>query len=191
MRIGRSALSVLSGGVLPATSAVGSKLQRHVWLWFALLCGGLVVLYYAIPTLTSWHWPVTQSQSVFWVVLPALAVAAIVAGIYLQRPGSVTAWWLFALAVSLTGLGDVLWEFPAWIGLSDRDLLDPSAIDFLYLSSYLALFLAIMLLVRRRSPGRDRAALLDALLIAAAATLASWVFLIQPAAGRPQAKEFS
>ena len=157
-----------------------TQLQRHAWLWFVLLCGGLVVLYYAIPTLGSWPWPVAQSQSAFWVVLPVLTVAAIVAGIFLQRPSAVASWWLFAVAVALTGLGDTLWEFPSWIGLGDSDPPNPSVIDYLYLASYLALFLAIMLLVRRRSPGRDRAAMLDALLIGAAASLASWVFLIQP-----------
>ena len=64
-----------------------------------------------------------------------------------------------------------------------RDIPYPSVLDYLYLASYVFLFAAILLLVRRRSPGRDRAALLDALIVTTAAALTSWIFIIEPSIG--------
>ncbi len=57
----------------------------------------------------------------------------------------------------------------------------PSPGDAIYLSVYPALFIGLMLLVRRRDPhGRDRSAVVDSLILTVGFALLSWVFLVAP-----------
>ena len=58
----------------------------------------------------------------------------------------------------------------------------PSIGDVAYLSVYPCLVAGILLLVRRRSPGRDREGLIDSLIIAVGIGVISWVFLMGPIA---------
>jgi diguanylate cyclase (GGDEF)-like protein/PAS domain S-box-containing protein len=154
--------------------------RRNSWWVFVVVCAGLVSLFYSIPLLGWWPWKPSVSQSLIWSVTASLTVAAMVGAILLQRPPSKATWVLFTIGVAFTGIADTLWEFPELVGLRERDIPYPSILDYLYLASYLFLFAAIISLVRRRSPGRDRAALIDSLIITTAAALTSWIFLIQP-----------
>ncbi len=56
----------------------------------------------------------------------------------------------------------------------------PSIGDLFYLSVYPFLIAGVLMLVRRRSPGRDRASLIDSLIIAVGVGTLSWVFLLAP-----------
>ncbi|HUV48935.1 MAG TPA: hypothetical protein VMX11_08145, partial [Actinomycetes bacterium] len=154
--------------------------RRNSWRVFALLCAVLIIAYYSIPLIASWPWQVAQSQSLVWTTIAAATVAAMAIGMAIQRPPTRTAWVLLTTGVALTGIADTFWEFPQLMGLRPRDIPYPSILDYLYLGSYLFLFAGIVLLVRRRSPGRDRAALLDALIVTTAAGLTSWIFIIEP-----------
>ena len=58
----------------------------------------------------------------------------------------------------------------------------PSVADGFYLSGYLPLAIGLLLLIGARTPGRDRASLIDAAIIATGLGLLSWVFLMKPAA---------
>ena len=51
--------------------------RRHLWWAFLLLGTVLVALFYALPSLESVQRP-GQLQSLFWVVIPLLTLAAIV-----------------------------------------------------------------------------------------------------------------
>ena len=116
-----------------------------------------------------------------WLLIPLISVTAVLTGVALNRPSARGAWLLFALALLLGGLSDALWTWPQIGGhLLPVHVSAPDLVDALYLSSYVALFAGIFLLVRRLTPGRDRAAILDALIVGTAAALTSWVFLVQP-----------
>ncbi len=154
--------------------------RRNSWWVYVLLCTALVALFYAIPFMPAWTWNPSDSQSLIWTTVAAVTVVAMVLGIVIQRPPTRPAWVLFTLGVAFTGVADTFWEFPQLVGLRPRDIPYPSILDYLYLASYLFLFAGIILLVRRRSPGRDRAALLDSLIITTAAGLTSWIFIIEP-----------
>ena len=154
--------------------------RRNSWWAYILLCAALMTLFYAIPLISSWTWDPSDSQSLIWTVLAVMAVAAMALGIVIQRPPTQTVWILLTIGVALTGIADTFWEFPELVGLRPRDIPYPSILDYLYLASYLFLFAGILLLVRRRSPGRDRAALLDSLIVTTAAALTSWIFIIEP-----------
>ncbi len=154
--------------------------RRNSWWVYLLLCTALVSVFYAIPLIASGAPKPSDSQSLIWTAVAVLTVVAMVLGIAIQRPPTKTVWVLFTVGVAFTGIADTLWEFPELVGLRSRDIPYPSVLDYLYLASYLFLFAGIILLVRRRSPGRDRAALLDSLIITTAAGLTSWIFIIEP-----------
>ena len=52
----------------------------------------------------------------------------------------------------------------------------------LYLSVYPCLIAGILMLVRKRNPGRDRESLIDSLIVAIGIGVISWVFLMVPTA---------
>lgn len=88
-------------------------------------------------------------------------------------------WWGFAASLLLFLVGDVL-----WIVSDDVLHIDPfpSAADVAYLAFYVVLAVAVGALVRARRRGRDRAAFLDAAILATGVGVVAAVFLIEPAA---------
>jgi two-component system cell cycle response regulator len=62
----------------------------------------------------------------------------------------------------------------------------PSMSDFFYLTHYPLLVAGLWMLIRRRTPGRDRPALLDGVILTTGAALIGWVFLL----GLPGARRF-
>ena len=56
----------------------------------------------------------------------------------------------------------------------------PSLADVFYLAMYPIAAAGLVLLIRRRTGGRDRGSLLDALSVTTALALLSWIFLIDP-----------
>ena len=95
----------------------------------------------------------------------------------MHRPRARGAWWLFAVGQFLFFGGDLYtYSYPK---LSARRPF-PSLGDALYLAVYPVLMAGLLLLVRRRNPRRDPAALIDALILTIGIGLLSWVFLIAP-----------
>jgi len=107
------------------------------------------------------------------------AVGAIVVGAVRNRAPARSTWLLLAAGNLLFVVGDFLFSF--YERLWD-EIPFPSAADALYLVGYVPQAAGLILLVRHRTPGKDRAALTDAAIIASGLSLLSWVFLIQPAA---------
>ena len=105
-------------------------------------------------------------------------VVAIVVGIRLNKPRARAAWWLFAAGQFLFFCGDLYtYSYPKLFG---ADVGFPSIGDALYLAVYPVLMAGFVLLIRRRNPRPDRAALIDALILTIGFALLSWVFLIAP-----------
>src|SRR2546430_15665425 len=98
---------------------------------------------------------------------------ALVVGIRLHKPKAQAAWWLFVVGQFLFVGGDVY-------TYSNPDATFPSIGDALYLAVYPVLMAGLFMLVRRRNPRPDRAALIDALILTIGVGLLSWVFLIAP-----------
>ena len=75
-------------------------------------------------------------------------------------------------------LGDLYtYSYPR---LFDADVPFPSLGDGVYLAVYPALMAGLLLLVRRRNPERDRAGVIDSLIMTLGLALLSWVALIAP-----------
>jgi diguanylate cyclase (GGDEF)-like protein/PAS domain S-box-containing protein len=108
----------------------------------------------------------------------ASGVIAIVLGVRINRPSGRLPWYLIAVGLSLFVTGDVLaYNYHAIFGTA---LPFPSVADLAYLPVYPVTVLGLVLLVRKRSPGRDLPSLLDSAMVTTGLALLSWVFLIAP-----------
>ena len=142
-----------------------SAWRRSSWWWYAAFAGTLAGLYMWVP-------PFKGSGPLLNVV-GFSGVAAIVVGIRMHSPRARIAWWLFGVGQLLFFSGDVY-------TYSNPDAPFPSPGDALYLTVYPVLMAGLLVLVRRRNPRRDAAALIDALILTIGIGLLSWVFLIAP-----------
>jgi len=107
------------------------------------------------------------------------AVAAVVIGVRGNRPRTRVTWWWLAAGQLLFVVGDLLFDLHERVWHTDAF---PLTADGFYLAGCLPLAAGLMMLIRARSPGRDRASLIDAAIIATGLGLLSWVFLMKPAA---------
>lgn len=105
---------------------------------------------------------------------------AILIALHLHRPGQRLPWYLFALGQTFFVMGDVITY--NYGRLFHTSLPFPSVGDFFYLSVYPCLIAGLLLLVRRRSPGRDRESAIDSLIVAIGVGAVSWVLLMAPIA---------
>jgi PAS domain S-box-containing protein len=103
---------------------------------------------------------------------------AILVGARINHPRARLAWYLVAVGQILFVAGDVItYNYERFFGTVAPF---PSIGDLLYLLVYPFLVAGLLLLIRRRSPGRDRAALIDSLIIAVGVGTLTWVFLLAP-----------
>ena len=102
----------------------------------------------------------------------------ILVAVKVHKPEPRAPWFLFALGQFLFILGDILaYNYSRFF---HTDLPYPSIADLFYLLVYPCLALGLLLLIRRRSPGRDWASFIDSMMIAIGVGTLSWVFLIGP-----------
>lgn len=126
-------------------------LARTVVAVYVAVMAVLTLAFYSFP---EWH-------LVLWSSLAALSAGAIVVGVLRYRPGFPVAWWLLAAAVTVFGAGDTTYNILTTIvGESDPF---PSLADVFYLAMYPIMATGLILIIRRRTGGRDRGSLLDAL----------------------------
>jgi diguanylate cyclase (GGDEF)-like protein/PAS domain S-box-containing protein len=139
--------------------------RGNVWWWYVAAASALAGLYMFVPPL--------KGAGPLMNVLGFSGVVAIVAGIRAHKPRARAAWWLFAAGQFLFFSGDVY-------TYSNPNASFPSPGDALYLAVYPVLMAGLLLLVKRRNPRRDPAALIDALILTIGIGLLAWVFLIAP-----------
>src|SRR6476660_10546749 len=147
------------------------RLSRdRAWIWYLAVTGVLSALYLFAPGLSG--------NGLLINFLGLTGVLAIIAGILMHKPAARAAWWLFAAGQFLFFSGDVYtYSYRKLLG---AEVGFPSVGDALYLLVYPVLMAGLFILVRRRSPRPDRAALIDALILTIGVGLLSWVFLIAP-----------
>ena len=101
-----------------------------------------------------------------------------VVGIRRNRPKSRWPWRLFAFGLFLFWVGDVYtYSYPRLFHVT---VPFPSFGDAVYLTVYPALMAGLLLLVRRRNPERDRAGVIDSLIMTLGLALVSGIVLIAP-----------
>jgi diguanylate cyclase (GGDEF)-like protein len=162
----------MSGGQSQTGGAGAAGRSRWVpaaWQGYLLAAGGVAVAYYAIRSdvarLLLYNGPGLSS------------VVAMLVGTRRHRPQERATWVLFAAGRLSFVTADVIFYVYDDILHVERF---PSVADAFYLACYPLLVAGLVLLIRRRSPGHDRAALLDAATMATGVALLAWVFLIVP-----------
>ena len=89
---------------------------------------------------------------------------AIVVAVRMWKPNARAPWYLFALGQTFFVIGDVItYNYNDFFG---TDLPYPSIGDVAYLLVYPCLVGGLLLLIRRRNPGRDRDSVIDSLIVA-------------------------
>ncbi|MGI8451507.1 MAG: putative bifunctional diguanylate cyclase/phosphodiesterase [Streptosporangiaceae bacterium] len=132
--------------------------------WMTLL----LVAYYALPGI----------RVAVWGVLALSGVAAMVAGVILNRPARRAPWLLLAAANLSFAVGQL--SFLILTQVRHQAVPFPSLVDLFYLATYPLYAVGLFIFIRRRSAGHDRRSLLDALTLTVGLALLSWVFLILP-----------
>ncbi|HEY2960454.1 MAG TPA: sensor histidine kinase [Actinomycetota bacterium] len=151
-----------------AAGARGARPGLPIGAFVAVEAVGAAV-YFALPP--------SAAKVACYALLGLAPVAALLVGVARYRPRQPLAWHLLAAGQLLFTAGDLINNFDAWVRLTPT----PTAIaDPLYLAVYPVQAAGLVLLVRARTPGRDRASLIDAVIIATGVGLLSWVFLVVP-----------
>ncbi|GAA4938817.1 hypothetical protein GCM10025331_25920 [Actinoplanes utahensis] len=117
-------------------------------------------------------WPTVMQVAIGWT-----GVAAILIGAHRMPRRDRLPWWLFAAGVfsNATGIG------VAAVAAERYGLVDlPTPADPFFLGLYPACAAGLIVLIRRRNPRRDWAALVDAATITTGFGLLAWVYVIAP-----------
>jgi signal transduction histidine kinase len=146
-----------------------------------LACGAVVALaYYLVPA--TGLVPRWAAKIGLYNGLGLSAVAAIVVGLIWHRPERPLTWWLFGVGLLSYVTADII--FYTYQDILHQEVF-PSVADVFYLAAYPFLMAGLLRLIRSRSPGADRASLLDALVVTVGLGMVSWVFLVGPLAHSP------
>ena len=141
------------------------------WGWLACLVVGAAAigLYFSVSG---------GVQSVFYNLFGVGVVAAIVGGVWVNRPGRPLVWYLLACGQFALLVGDVY--FYNYASLFGGKAPFPSLADVFYLAAYPLVIAALLLMIRNRAPGRDRSSLLDAMIVTLGVGVFAWVFVVEP-----------
>lgn len=142
------------------------------WVIYLILGCLVVAAYFTILDSTL--------QDPVYNLLGISAVGATALGIWRWRPARQRAWILLAAGVALGSTGDILVSF---LTQPDGTAPFPSVADAPYLLGYVLIAIGLVGLVRDGSPEHDRAAWIDALIVASAAGIFIWVFLMRDEIG--------
>ena len=136
--------------------------------WMALL----VAAYYWLPGLRAGAWG----------LIGVSGVAAIVAGVVVNRPARRAPWLLLAGAQACFAAGQVSFLVAQ---LAGAELPFPSFTDVLHLLTYPLYAAGLLIFIWWRTPDRDRRSLIDAMTLTAGLALLSWIYLILPYVHNP------
>ena len=141
-------------------------------IWKRYLLGGALggAAYYLLP-------PVAKNGP-FLGLLGGSSIVAVLVATRMHRPEKRLPWYLFAAGLALSVTGDVFTYYYA--SLFHHQIPFPSFGEVFYLAVYLCLIAGILVLVKQRSPGRDRAGLIDSVILTIGVGLLSWEFLMAP-----------
>ncbi len=149
-------------------------MKRRAWLLYALGGVGLLLIWESVSAV--------KIGAVFNLIVLSSPVAILIA-VRLWKPDAPEPWYLFAIAQTFFVAGDVIAY--NYTHIFATELPFPSARDAATLAAYPCLILGVLVIIRRRTPGRDRANLLDSLVVAIGVGAISWAFLMSPVAHDP------
>lgn len=175
--------TLLTSGTPPPAA---KTTKPRTWVWFLAFEAVVALAYFPFgipsgkPRMIGFiPWMEWKGQVPAWSVLGLSSVAAIVYGARRYRPKAPAAWWFIAGGVTLFITGDTIYKTWHQI-MGQQNIPFPSFVDAISITMYPVLAVGLLLLVRARLPGGDKAGLVDALIITLGLGLLSWIFLIGP-----------
>ena len=147
--------------------------RRHVLAGYFIWVTLLIVAYYELPSL----------RVATWGLIGLSGVAAIGAGIVINRPARKAPWLLLAAANLSFTAGQV--SFLVLTQIMGAKVPFPSFADVLYLVTYPLYAAGLLIFIWWRTPDRDRRSLIDALTLTTGLALLSWIYLILPYVHNP------
>ncbi|XVV07654.1 diguanylate cyclase [Actinosynnema sp. CA-248983] len=157
-------------------SAHGPRpLSGRAWLGYLAVGLAAITAYYLIPRQGAG----VTARVVVYCLTSTSAAAVVLWAAVRNRAGARVPWLLLGLSQVVYSLADCTFYVNHYLlGLTGF----PSLADVFYLGHYPLIVVALVLLIRRRSPGRDIPGLLDASVLAVVAAMLSWLYLIGPRA---------
>jgi diguanylate cyclase (GGDEF)-like protein len=157
--------SVTTTSKIPAGPPGGSGTERRAqaWTWFVAVGVAVTVGYYVLPVLHV----ARAAQSLIFIAVSAAAAIAVLAGVRVNKPAGRLPWLVLAAAQGMFSIGAAI-GFVGYTALA----------DVFSLARYPLIGWALVIFVRRRTPGRDTITLIDAAVVAVAGGLVSWVYVI-------------
>ncbi|MFN8074205.1 MAG: GGDEF domain-containing protein [Kineosporiaceae bacterium] len=163
---------------LPVTVVEDARHRPPLWLLYLATAAAGVAAFFAAPLAGAARGGV---QTTIEAAINASAVIALLVGPRLHACTHRLPWTLLAVAQALTTVGDLI--FSVGFDATDGWAVSPNVTDALYLANYPVVAAALVLLIRRRTPGWDAASFIDASIVAVSAALLFWVYLVSPLAG--------
>jgi two-component system cell cycle response regulator len=161
--------------IFSAMNATPAALTSKAWLAYLVTGLLLVVGYFLVPEEGTG----ILVRLVLYCLTTASAAVAMLYGVRRNRPKPALPWILLALSQIVYASADATFYITHYV-FKNTDF--PSAADPLYLSHYPLVVVGLALLIRRRTPGRDVAGILDAAVLVVVAGMLSWLYLIAPRA---------
>jgi len=152
------------------STGTGSFTTSHKIVGAYVLSGVLAIVSYFLLS--------PANQLVFYDFFGIYAVAGILTGVRRNKPDFRLPWYLIACALSLLVMGDVLLNRHVQIFGTEPGL--PTFEDMLFVGGNILVVISLALVLRRRLAGQDSGSLIDAMIIATAAGVLSWIFLMVP-----------
>ena len=135
-----------------------------------LLVSGVLLLGYAVL-------PLGELAVRLWYDVTAVVTLAVgFRGVAVRRPAHARGWVLVLAGIAVWVVADVVWQVESW----GRDGSFPGASDAVYLAAYPLLGAGVLAMVRTRRSGGDRAAFLDAAILATGAAVVLTALVIAP-----------
>ncbi|HTQ68225.1 MAG TPA: EAL domain-containing protein [Solirubrobacteraceae bacterium] len=155
-------------------AAVRERLRGREWLVYLVVALALAVGY----GLAHAMGPAWLRSGLVFNLIGGSAVVALVIGARRNTKSSRLPWYLFAIGVALFVTSGVLsWNYERLFGTKQPF---PSVADQFHLAFYPFLIGGMVLLVRERRDHRDRAPLIDSMIVTTALATLLWVYLISP-----------
>ena len=149
-------------------------MSSRVWKVYSLCGLALCAAYYVVPHVAL-H-PIYD-------VVGLSSVVAVVVGVIRNKPAFRWPWYLLALGQLGFVVGDMIRAFYEEVLNVTSPF--PGPADVAYLAAYPIMAAALILFVRSRDRAKDRAGLIDTMIIVTGVGLISWVYLIVPYTNTP------
>jgi diguanylate cyclase (GGDEF)-like protein len=145
--------------------------ENRIWIWWTVAGVSATLVHVVLPV-------GGLAAGLLYNTVGLATAAAMLVGVHVHRPVRPGMWFLFAVGLVLSTIGDGIFEFYQYV-LHEEPY--PSIADAFYLPSY-PMFIAGLVLLLGRLRGHGLSGLLDAAVVSTGLGVAFWIFILRPIA---------